>query len=204
MASATTPPPSKTSSHSDLQIVPISNPDAAPASSGCWEAFKRALCCCFPAAQQHHHVDPHPAPISSKHLIENYGELISRTAQLLAHINLDREAPLSDVETETLARTTGFIQNHLDVLKKMIQHVKYYNDALKPQSLPQEPDALVASPPIHIDGAESEFKAEQVDVSKRNGQIEKFAERKIVIGLQEAPFQNPLSEEQIDQIITRV
>lgn len=208
MTSASTPPLTKASSHSNLQIVPISTSDAAPPPpSGCWETFKRVICCCFPVAQQHHPVDPPIAQISSKHLVENYGELIAQTAQLLTRVDLKRKGADSILpanESKALADTAAFIQSHINDLKTMVQHVRYYNEALHPQSESDGGDQLVASPPLQLDVAIPEFKETQVDIIKRNGQIEKFTEYKIVAGLQKAPFLHPLSEGQIGEIVARV
>ncbi|MBS0607299.1 MAG: hypothetical protein KF898_01665 [Parachlamydiales bacterium] len=195
MASTGTPPLTKSSSTNAMQLdppmIPVSNPPPAP--TGCWAVFIRTICCCFPVPQQQQHVNSQVEPLTSKRLIENYGELVARTAQLLTHVDLDKQLLLSEGKSKNLSDTAAFIQSHLGELKKMVQHVRYYNDALQPKA--------DSSP---LESPSADFDAAQVDVVKRNGGIEKFAEQKIIKGLQEAPFQVPLKEDQIGEIVARV
>jgi len=187
----------------DPPMILVSNPPPAP--SGCWAVFIRTICCCcFPIPQQQQHVNAQVEPLTSKRLIENYGELVARTAQLLTHVDLDKQLLLSEGKSKNLSDTAAFIQSHLGELKKMVQHVRYYNDALQPIADSSGQVDLPVSAGSPLESLPADFDAAQVDVVKRNGGIEKFAEQKIIKGLQEAPFQVPLNEDQIGEIVARV
>ncbi|MBS0651667.1 MAG: hypothetical protein JSR93_10945 [Verrucomicrobia bacterium] len=207
MASTATPPLTKSPSSTEMQLdppmIPVSNPPPAP--TGCWAVFIRTICCCcFPVPEQQQHINAQVEPLTSKRLVQNYGELVARTAQLLTHVDLDKQLLLSEGKSKNVSDTAAFIHSHLGELKKMVQHVRYYNDALQPKDVlsGQEDPSVSASSPLESPPAD--FDAAQVDILKRNGGIEKFAEQKIIKGLQEAPFLEPLKAEQIGEIVARV
>lgn len=185
--------------NSQRRIVPIGEHTLGLEPQGHFRRFRIAIYCFIPtlAPQEQNEISNH---LYCQFFVDSHGEFIANTAQILAGINLQIKenggVDLRGEEIQKLEAQAEKIKQNLESLKKMVQHIRSYQDSLLPinESVLSQCDQMDCSVRENI----------SIEVVKRSGTTEFFQEEKLEKSLRKTPFERPLNETEIRLITERI